>query len=119
MANFAELDLNNFVIRVVVVNDEDCIDEFGKESELIGIDFCKSILGGNWKQTSYNSSFRKNYAGVGFYYDEKRDAFIPPKPFNSWILDEDLCRWTPPVNMPKDSKTYLWNEEILNWEEVI
>jgi hypothetical protein len=96
----------------------------GQESEAKGIAFCQSLFGGNWVQTSYNATFRKNYAGVDFTYDAQRDAFIPPKPFPSWVLDEDTCRWTPPIPYPTDvgtaeePKRYIWDEETVSWKLV-
>ena len=118
MAHFAKLDENNNVIGVhVVVNEVITIN--GIESEQAGIDFLSNLHGYNfWKQTSYNANFRKNYAGIGYYYDEQRDAFIPPKPYPSWILNEDTCLWDSPVPYPSDGKMYMWNEDILNWEEI-
>ena len=85
-----------------------------------GIDFLIVWSGGhtNWKQTSYNASFRKNYAGYEFTYDEQRDAFIPRKVYSSWVLNEETCQWEPPVLLPSDGKQYIWNESILNWEEI-
>lgn len=117
MAHFAEIDQNNIVLRVIVVGNSDCLDENGIESEIVGINFCKSLLGENsrWIQTSYNNNFRKNFAGIGFSYDEDRDAFIPPKPFPSWILNEDSCLWEAPVPKPNDGTVYFWNEDILEW----
>jgi hypothetical protein len=117
MAHFAELDANNVVLRVIVVNNDELMDN-GDESELKGIAFCQSLFGGNWMQTSYNATFRKNYAGEGFTYDAQRDAFIPPKPFDSWVLNEVKCRWSPPVARPTDGKEYVWNEATISWEEV-
>jgi hypothetical protein len=117
MAHFAQLDENNIVTQVIVVNNNDCLDSNGQESEAIGVAFCQSLLGGNWKQTSYNGNIRKNYAGVGYTYDEQRDAFIPPKPYPSWVLVEDTCLWTAPVAMPTDNKFYNWDESSLNWIE--
>ena len=118
MAHFAKLDENNYVIAVhVVVNEVITIN--GVESEQVGIDFLKNLHGYNlWKQTSYNSNFRKNYAGIGYYYDSIRDAFIPPKPFPSWTLNEESCLWDSPVPYPNDGKMYTWNEDILNWQEI-
>lgn len=119
MAHFAKLNEENEVIQVIVVANEELLEN-NIESESKGIAFCKSILGENtnWIQTSYNSTFRKNFAGIGYTYDEIRDAFIPPKPFNSWILDEDTCRWQAPVPRPTDGKLYVWDESTLSWEEV-
>lgn len=115
MAHFAELDENNVVLRVIVVHNNDCLDESGNESEVVGIAFCQSLFGGNWKQTSYNANFRKNYAGVGFTYDSVRDAFIRPQTFPSWTLDEN-CNWQPPLPMPDDGKMYYWDEPTVSWK---
>ena len=117
MAHFAKLD-NNIVVSVIVISNQEIINNNGQESEQKGIEFCYNLLGGDWKQTSYNGNFRKNYAGIGYYYDSIRDAFIPPKPFPSWILNEDTCLWDSPVPYPNDGKMYTWNEEILNWQEI-
>ena len=83
-----------------------------------GYDWLIDTFGGTWVQTSYNATIRKNFAGTGFTYDEARDAFIPPKPFESWVLDEETCQWVAPVAYPTDGKIYTWNEENTNWEEV-
>ena len=93
MAHFAELDATNTVTQVIVVHNNELLDN-GIESEAKGIAFCQSLFGGNWVQTSYNASIRKNYAGIGCTYDPVRDAFIPPKPEEgNWVLNEDTCRW--------------------------
>lgn len=118
MAHFAELDINNTVIQVIVVNNNELLDENGKESEEKGIQFCQLLFGGNWKQTSYNGTIRKNYAGIGFTYDSERDAFIAPKPFNSWILNEETCVWEAPIPKPTDDKLYIWHEDSQQWIEV-
>jgi hypothetical protein len=117
LAHFAKLE-NNIVKQVIVVSNQDILDEQGQESEEKGIAFCSNLLGGTWKQTSYNGNIRKNYAGIGYTYDEGRDAFIPPKPYNSWLLDEATCQWKAPVDMPTDDKKYTWNEETLAWDVV-
>jgi hypothetical protein len=117
MAHFAQLE-NNIVKQVIVVSNQDILDENGQESEQKGIDFCSNLLGGNWKQTSYNAKIRKNYAGIGYTYDEDRDAFIPPKPYNSWLLNEDTCQWKAPTPYPNDDKRYIWNEETTSWVEI-
>tara|TARA_R110000822_G_scaffold96190_2_gene219193 strand:+ start:469 stop:834 length:366 start_codon:yes stop_codon:yes gene_type:complete len=114
LAHFAQTE-NNIVTKVIVVDNKDTSNEKGVEIEQIGIDFCSNLLGGTWKQTSYNGTIRKNYAGIGFTYDEGRDAFIAPKPFNSWLLDEDTCQWKAPVPMPTDDKRYTWDEATLAW----
>jgi hypothetical protein len=115
MAHFAELGENNTVLRVIVIANKDTQDTFGVEQESIGAEFCRNLLGGTWKQTSYNANFRKNYAGVGYTYDSERDAFVPPKPFASWVLDEDTCLWAAPVAYPDDGKVYTWNEDTTSW----
>lgn len=118
MAHFAKLDDNNVVTQVVVVDNRDTADAFGVEKEHIGAAFLERVLGGVWKQTSYNNKIRKNYAGIGFTFDAQRDAFIPPKPFDSWVLVEESCQWNPPVPYPDDGKPYTWDESNLQWVEV-
>jgi len=115
MAHFAKLDESNNVIGVhVVVNDVIVVD--GIESEQAGINFLTSLHGHSlWKQTSYNGTFRKNYCGVGYTYDESRDAFIPPKPYESWLLNEDTCLWEPPIPYPTDGEMYTWDENEISW----
>lgn len=116
MAHFAKLDSDNKVIHVSVVNNSDITDADGNESEELGIEFLRKIHNhSNWKQTSYNSKFRKNYAGIGFTYDQKLDAFIPPQPYPSWILNKTLGGWEPPVPYPTDNKFYMWDEESKSW----
>jgi len=107
MANFAELDEDNIVTRVLVTNNA-----FPNE----GYDWLVDNLGGTWIQTSYNATIRFNYAGVGFTYDSERDAFISPKPYDSWLLVEETCQWESPVPYPDDGLIYSWNEEIIDWE---
>lgn len=122
MAHFAELGMNNVVLRVIVVHNNELLDENGVEQEAKGAAFCRSLFGGTWVQTSYNANFRKNYAGQGFTYDSTRDAFIPPKPYPSWILDENTCQWQAPVPYPTDvgtpdaPKRYVWNEQTQQWD---
>ena len=127
MASFAKIGLNNKVIEVLSVVNEVLHDSNGIEQEAIGIDFLTKLTGYPvWKQTSYNTiggvhnnngtPLRKNHAGIGYTYDEDRDAFIPKKPFNSWILNEDTCLWNPPVAKPNDGKKYNWNETTKNWD---
>jgi hypothetical protein len=118
MAHFAQLDENNLVTQVIVVSNSELMNKNGVEQEEKGIAFCQSLLGGNWKQTSYNGNIRKNYAGAGYTYDTQRDAFIPPKPFNSWLLNETTCLWEAPVPHPNDDKMYMWNEDTISWQEV-
>ena len=109
MAHFAEMDENNIVLRVLVTDND-----FPNE----GYDWLVENLGGTWIQTSYNATIRKNFASIGYSYDEDRDAFIPPQPFPSWVLDEDTCRWEAPVARPTDDKLYNWDEESQQWIEV-
>ena len=116
VAHFAKLDENNVVTQVIVVDNRDTVDGNGVETEEIGVAFCRRLLGGNWKQTSYNGSIRKNYAGVGFTYNESIDAFVPPKPFNSWTLNNETAQWEAPIPMPDDGQRYLWNEETTSWD---
>ena len=117
MAHFAELNASNVVTRVIVVANKDTSDANGVEKESIGIAFCERLFGGTWKQTSYNRSFRKNYAGIGFTYNSSIDAFVPPKPFESWVLNEETAQWDAPIAMPEDAGTgeppiiYRWDEE--------
>jgi hypothetical protein len=120
MAHFAQLDDNNVVINVIVVHNNELLDQDGNEIEQKGIDFCKSLFGQDtiWIQTSYNSTFRKNYASLGSYYDPTRDAFIRPKPWDSWVLDTEICAWTAPIPMPTDDKVYIWDESTLSWIEL-
>lgn len=119
MAHFAEIDANNIVLRVIVVDNRDTADAEGVEQEAIGAAFCERLLGGTWKQTSYNANFRKHYAGIGYTYDAQRDAFIPPKPYPSWVLDETTYVWKAPVPMPQDDKNYRWDEATTSWVEFI
>jgi hypothetical protein len=126
MAHFAKIGLNGKVIEIQSVVNELLHDSNGVEQEKIGVDFLTKLTGwAIWKQTSYNANFRKNFAGIGYIYDEDKDAFIPPKPFNSWILNEDTCRWEAPVAKPTltqeqidNNNYYNWNETIQNWELV-
>ena len=112
MAHFAKLGVGNIVEQVVVVSNDIAT------TEQAGIDFLKELYNqpnGIWKQTSYNNNIRKNFAGIGYHYDQARDAFIAPKPFNSWILNEDTCRWEAPVAKPDDDQDYKWNETNQSW----
>lgn len=115
MAHFAQLDENNIVTQVIVVANEEVPDE------ATGVAFCKSLFGDDsiWVQTSYNNNIRKRFAGIGMTFDAERDAFIPPKPFPSWVLDEQELVWIAPVPKPDDGKRYKWDEETLTWVEVI
>ena len=112
MAHFAQLGTGNIVERVEVVSNDIAT------SEQAGSDFLNKIYNTRdvWKQTSYNNNIRKNFAGIGYQYDQTRDAFIAPKPYNSWILNEQTCTWESPVAYPTDGKRYTWNESLVNWE---
>jgi hypothetical protein len=135
MAYFAKLNSENIVETVISINNAVITDSNGIEQEQLGVDFINQLYKTNdiWKKTSYNTkggkyfnsdntlgdqskAFRKNYAGIGYNYDSQRDAFISPKPYNSWVLNESTCLWNAPVAYPQDGKRYTWNEEILNWE---
>jgi hypothetical protein len=119
MAHFAKLDESNVVLEVNVV-DNIWLMQDGVESEIKGIQFLVDWSGGysNWKQTSYNGKIRKNYAGIGYKYDSQRDAFIPPQPFPSWVLNEDTCLWDAPTPYPTDGQFYQWDEATTSWVAV-
>jgi hypothetical protein len=124
MAHFAKIGKGNIVEKVVVVHNNVAT------TEQAGVDFLNNLYKSRdvWKMTSYNTfggihklggtSFRKNFASIGFKYDQARDAFIAPKPFNSWVLNEDTCQWEAPVVYPNDGQRYNWNETIQNWEQI-
>jgi hypothetical protein len=127
MASFAKIGLNNKVIEVLSVHNNELKDSNGVEQEVIGIDFLTKLTGWSiWVQTSYNTHsgvhnnngtpLRKNHAGIGYTYDEDRDAFIPPKPYNSWILNETTCQWEAPIALPDTENRYNWNEENQTWD---
>ena len=124
MAHFAKLDENNVVTEVHVVANRDTSDANGVEKEYIGQAFLEKLFGGTWKQTSYNGNIRKNYAGIGYTYREDIDAFVPPKPFASWVLNEETAQWEAPTPMPEDAgtgeppKMYSWDEATTSWTEV-
>jgi len=129
MAHFAQIDESNIVQQVIVVSNDDCKDENSNESEVVGTSFCQELLGGDWKQTSYNTRggvhlddgtpLRKNFAGIGDTYDATRDAFIPPQPYPSWTLDENTCRWEAPIPYPTipegSTDSYAWDELTTSW----
>tara|TARA_R100001510_G_C7605702_1_gene170936 strand:+ start:51 stop:434 length:384 start_codon:yes stop_codon:yes gene_type:complete len=118
MAHFCKLGVGNLVLEVHVVNNEVITDNDGNEQEKLGVDFLNNLYGTRdvWKQTSYNGNFRKNFAGKGYSYDQERDAFIPPKPYSSWTLNESTCRWDSPVAYPTDGNVYRWNETNQTWD---
>ena len=118
MAHFAQIK-NGVVTQVIVVGNADTANAEGVELEHIGAAFCERLLGGDWKQTSYNGNIRKNYAGIGYTFDAVRDAFIAPQPYPSWVLNEQTCLWESPTPMPTDNKRYQWDEATLNWIESV
>ena len=122
MAHFAKLNKNNIVTAVHVVNNNILLNSNNEEVEQKGVDFLTNIHNHNsWKQCSYNGTIRKNYPSRGFKYDEQKDAFIPPKPFNSFILNEGTCLWEAPIQQPEHTSPsigYLWNEEEQRWDEI-
>ena len=118
MAHFAELDENNIVTRVIVVHNNELLDTSGNESEAKGVEFCSTLFGHtNWVQTSFNHSMRKQFAGVGFTYDDVNDIFVAPQPYPSWSLD-DNSDWQAPTPMPEDDNMYSWNEDTQSWDLV-
>ena len=115
MASFAKIGLDNKVIEVHSLHNNELKDANGVEQEVNGIDFLTKLTGwAIWKQTSYNN-IRKNHAGIGYTYDEDRDAFIAPQPYPSWTLNETTCKWDPPVARPNDGKRYQWNDDSESW----
>jgi len=117
MAHFAQLDNASIVTQVIVVNNATIDNLPFPESEPVGIAFCQSLYGPDtiWAQTSYNASFRYNYAGIGFTFDVTAQAFIPPKPYPSWLLNTTVYQWEAPVPYPDDGKMYYWDEATLSW----
>ena len=119
MAHFAQLDENNVVIQVIVVDNKDITDPHtGQEDEILGIAFCKKLLGGNWKQTSYNNSMRVRYAGIGYSYNAALDAFVPPQPHDSWTLDNDTADWVSPLGAaPELTEAEVEARKYYEWDE--
>ena len=119
MAYFAQIE-NNIVQQVISISNNDAPDPAPSNSEPLGQAFIADVLklGGTWKQTSYNGTFRKHYAGIGYTYDNVLDAFIPPQPYPSWILNQETCSWESPVPYPEDDNRYYWNEETGEWIEI-
>jgi hypothetical protein len=114
VAHYAKIE-NGVVTQVIVVDNKDTADASGVEKEHIGAAFCERLFGGTWKQTSYNGNVRKNYAGIGYSYNADIDAFVPPKPYASWILNNDTAQWESPVPMPADGEKYTWDEATTSW----
>jgi hypothetical protein len=120
MAHFAQLDENNIVTQVIVVGNDDCTDANGNEVESIGVAFCQKLLGAetNWKQTSYNNNIRVRYAGIGYSYNETLDAFVPPKPFDSWVLVEETADWVSPLGAaPELTEEEVEARSFYRWDE--
>jgi hypothetical protein len=115
MAHFAQIE-NGIVVNVIVVNNNELLVD-GMEQEQKGVEFCQSLFGGDWKQTSYNGTIRKQYAGVGFTYDESADVFVAPQPYPSWSLDANYD-WQAPIDYPADGKLYSWDEANQVWVEL-
>lgn len=123
MAHFARIGQNGVVEEVIVISNDVINNLPFPESEPMGVAFCKSLYGQdtNWAQTSYNANFRYNYAGIGYEFDatpQPNGAFIPPKPYPSWLLNTNTYRWEPPVPYPSDGKDYVWDEATQSWVEV-
>jgi len=120
MASFVKLDDKNVVIDVISVSNDVVNNLPFPESEPLGVLFLSQVYDGyaNWKQASYNSNFRKNFAGIDYTYDATLDAFIAPKPYPSWLLNTDTCQWKAPVPYPNDGNNYYWNEEAQQWVEI-
>jgi hypothetical protein len=116
MAHFARIN-NGIVEQVIVVNNAELLDENGEQQESLGVAFCQTLFGAdtNWKQTSYHGNIRKNFAGLGHMFDVDRDAFIAPKPYSSWVLNEETCRWAAPVPYPTNCSGCYWDEGTLSW----
>ena len=124
MAHYAFLDLNNIVTEVVTGVDEEVVQTDLDGTQVGGSSEAWETFYGNirnqvCKRTSYNGNYRKNYAGIGYKYDQERDAFIPPKPFNKWVLNEDTCQWESPVPYPDDENQYVWNDNKSEWELIV
>jgi hypothetical protein len=128
MAHFAEIDDNNTVLRIIVIDNANCIDDQGNESEQVGIDYCTNLLGGRWLQCSYNTRmnqhllgdapFRGNFPGIGFTYDPENDVFLPPKVYKAWVYEPTIANWVPPFLPPAEpGKFFNWSNEIDNWVE--
>ena len=119
MAHFA-LIKDTIVQQVIVVGNADLTNNEGNEQEALGVAFCHSLFGtdGTWMQTSYNGNIRKNFAGIGDTYDLTRDAFIAPKPYASWVLNESTCQWEAPTPYPDDDNDYEWDESTTSWVKV-
>ena len=127
MAHFAKINDSNIVTELVVIDDKDTQDGDGKEDESVGAKYLSDAFGGTWKQTSYNTvggvhalggtPFRKNFAAIGYTYDSAKNAFITPKPYASWTLDEDTCQWKAPKDYPTDGNAYDWNETTKRWNK--
>jgi hypothetical protein len=119
MAHFARIDKYWILREVIVVANDVLLNKQGIECDWLGEQFCQQLYGAHtkWIQTSYNGNKYKNFAGLGYTFDPYRHAFIPPKPFPSWVLNESTCQWYPPIPYPNDGQPYTWDEELLSWVE--
>ena len=117
MAHFAQINSDNVVTQVIVVSNNDCGGGNYPESDAVGAAFCTNLLGGTWKQTSYNNNFRKRYAGIGYTFNAEIDAFVAPKPYPSWTLNAETADWEAPVARPTEGN-WTWNESTQQWDEL-
>jgi hypothetical protein len=117
MAHFAQINENNIVTQVIVVSNDDCGGGEYPASDSVGAAFCTNLLGGTWKQTSYNNNFRKRYAGIGYTFNAELDAFVTPQPYPSWTLNAETADWEAPVAKPAEG-SWTWNESTQQWDEV-
>ena len=119
MAHFAKLDENSIVTQVIVVDNKDIIDPHtGEEDEILGIAFCKKLLGGKWVQTSYNNNVRVRYAGIGYSYNAVLDAFVPPKPYDSWVINNETADWVSPLgSAPELTEAEVEANSFYRWDE--
>ena len=117
MAHFAQINSDNVVTQVIVVSNNDCGGGDYPESDAVGAAFCTNLLGGTWKQTSYNNNFRKRYAGIGYTFNAEIDAFVAPKPYPSWTLNAETADWEAPVARPTEGN-WTWNESTQQWDEL-
>jgi hypothetical protein len=118
MAHFAEIDADKKVLRIIVISNLDTLDQDGNESEAVGVAFCQKNFGGDWVQTSYNGTLRKQFAGVGFTYDATSDVFIAPQPYPSWQLNSQTHDWDAPTPKPDDGRRYIWDESLAAWRDI-
>lgn len=119
MTHFARLGNDDHVLEVVAVNQKELLDDFGVEQEERGIEYCVRLFGGRWKQTRFDGSIRKHFAGIGFSYRDDLNAFVPPSPYPSWQLNETTCQWEPPAPEPQDGLVHAWDEDTQQWIDAL